>query len=110
ENQSAGHPAPKLPPERCGYLIAARRPENDLIRVSGISPRRIELVGEIADAEGDPGLVDAWENPFRHVDEGVGVGNRIGVHDDEFIVKIEAIADVTHRRADFERPWRGKRI
>src|SRR5262249_52501309 len=70
----------------------------------------IEFVGEIADAEGDPGLVNAWKYPLRHVDEGIGIRNRIRIHDDEIVVEIEAVADVAHRGADLERPCRGKTI
>src|ERR1700738_4071826 len=50
------------PLERRGYFIAARRAEDDLVGVAGVAPLGVELVGQVLDAEGDAGLVDAVEN------------------------------------------------
>ena len=50
--------------ERRRNLVAARRAEQDLVRVTRIRPDRISLVGDVADPERQPGLIDACEPPI----------------------------------------------
>src|SRR5712691_1602253 len=98
---------PAAPPsefEPRAHLITARSPEDDLIRVTRIPPRGIDLVGQISHAERDPSVVDGDEIRLWNIDEDPDVRHRIFVHDDEVVVEIEAVADMTDRRADFDRP------
>src|SRR5258705_13702312 len=84
---------PLSPLERSGNFVTARCAEQDLVRITRIGPSGILLVGQVADTKSNPRRVDTFDGIVhpRDVDEGKGICDRIGVHDDSIVVSQESI-------------------
>jgi hypothetical protein len=64
-------------------FIATRRSRIDLVLITGVDKIRVVSVGDISHPEREPGPVDALRQPGRlfEIDEHVGIGDRVRVHD-----------------------------
>src|ERR1700704_4300985 len=96
----------RLPAERGGELVGARRPEIDLVLVARVRERGIDRVRHIAHAERDARQVDRRqaERTPGNVDEGEKVRRRERLHRGRVVLEHETAADVANRAADLDRP------
>src|SRR5712675_2614844 len=96
----------RLPPERGGELVGARRPEINLVLVARVREHGVDPVRHIAHAEGEARGVDRRHAkvPAGNVDEGEEVRGRERIHRGRVVLEHETAADVAHRAADLDRP------
>src|ERR1700722_4255929 len=94
------------PLRRSRQFKGPRRTQHDLVGIAGLAPCGVQGVGQVANTERDPHLVDARPRqiPARDIDERIEVGRGVGVHGREVVLEQVAVADMTHRAADLDWP------
>src|SRR5258705_10945469 len=96
----------RLPPERGGELVGARRSEIDLVLVARVREGGVDPVRHIAHPEREARGVDRRHAkvPAGNVDEGEEVRGRERIHRGRVVLEHETAPDGAHGAADLDRP------